>query len=193
MFAPTRRLASALLVLVARAGLSEAGPAPAARRHRLHLSREHRVIGALRRAGRIRVPCIGAITDSPPCATGPPGDRRTSIIHAESRAEVLEIAGPARRCPARPRPVAAGFEHRPPRAYGPRGARRCPSGQVVLVSGGGWGLGDVEGAARRAGRRLGAAVVCLCGTNTGLRTRLGRAFAGDPLVRVEGFTDAMCA
>ena len=64
------------------------------------------------------------------------------------------------------------------------------AGQLVLVSGGGWGLGDVEGAAR-TGRRLGAAVVCLCGTNTGLRTRLGRAFAGDPLARVEGFTDAM--
>jgi UDP-N-acetylglucosamine:LPS N-acetylglucosamine transferase len=62
----------------------------------------------------------------------------------------------------------------------------------VLVSGGGWGLGDVEGAAR-TGRRLGAAVVCLCGTNAGLRARLGRAFARDPLVRVEGFTDAMCA
>ncbi len=34
--------------------------------------------------------------------------------------------------------------------------------------------------------------MCLCGTNGGLRARLGRAFAGDPLVRVEGFTDAMC-
>jgi UDP-N-acetylglucosamine:LPS N-acetylglucosamine transferase len=34
--------------------------------------------------------------------------------------------------------------------------------------------------------------VCLCGTNAGVRTRLSRAHAGDPRVRVEGFTTRMC-
>jgi UDP-N-acetylglucosamine:LPS N-acetylglucosamine transferase len=62
----------------------------------------------------------------------------------------------------------------------------------VLVSGGGWGVGDVDGALDTA---LGvpeiAQVVCLCGRNDELRDRLAAAHAGDDRVRVEGFTDRM--
>jgi UDP-N-acetylglucosamine:LPS N-acetylglucosamine transferase len=63
---------------------------------------------------------------------------------------------------------------------------------VVLVSGGGWGVGDVRGAVEEA-RRLPevACVVCLCGRNEGLREELAGAFAGDSRVRVEGFTEVM--
>src|SRR5204862_2828957 len=64
-------------------------------------------------------------------------------------------------------------------------------GPVVLVSGGGWAVGDLEGAAQEALGVPGATVVCLCGRNDRLRAELGRHFAGEPRVRLEGFTDRM--
>jgi processive 1,2-diacylglycerol beta-glucosyltransferase len=193
VFGPTRRLASRLLVLLGGIGV-------------LRLVRRFRpdvivstypgsteITGALRRAGRIGVPCVGAITDLAALRYwAHPGIDRHLIIHAESRSEVVEIAGPrsdVRHVRGLSRPE---FDDPPSRAQA-RAALDLPAdGPVVLVSGGGWGIGDVEGAARAA-RRAGAFVVCLCGTNGGLRARLGQAFAGDEQVRVEGFTDAMCA
>jgi processive 1,2-diacylglycerol beta-glucosyltransferase len=193
VFAPTRRLASALLVLLGGRGL-------------LRLVRRFRpdvivstypgsteITGALRRAGRIGVPCVSAITDLAALRYwAHPGIDLHLIIHAESRPEVVEIAGPlsdVRHVRGLSRPE---FEDPPARAQARAGLGLPASGPLVLVSGGGWGVGDVEGAARAA-RRAGAAVVCLCGTNARLRARLGLAFAGDPQVRLEGFTAAMCA
>src|SRR5205807_6898403 len=37
----------------------------------------------------------------------------------------------------------------------------------------------------------GAQIVCLCGRNEELRSRLERRYGGEPRVRVEGFTDRM--
>ena len=194
VFAPTRRLASALLVLVGARGLLKL-----VRRLRPDVivstyPGSTEIIGALRRAGRIRVPCVSAITDLAALRYwAHPGIDLHLVIHAESRAEVARDRRAARRRPARPRPVAAGVRAPARPRRGPRGARPAGDGQLVLVSGGGWGLGDVEGAARtrpppRRGRRLPVRdATPACGRGW------ARAFAGDPLVRVEGFTDAMCA
>jgi UDP-N-acetylglucosamine:LPS N-acetylglucosamine transferase len=62
---------------------------------------------------------------------------------------------------------------------------------MVIVSGGGWAVGDLEGAAEEALGIPGATVVCLCGRNEKLQGELTRFFARDPRVRVEGFTDRM--
>jgi processive 1,2-diacylglycerol beta-glucosyltransferase len=60
------------------------------------------------------------------------------------------------------------------------------------VSGGGWGVGDMAGAARAALSVEGvAAVACLCGRNEELRRRLEATFAGEPRVRVLGFLERM--
>jgi processive 1,2-diacylglycerol beta-glucosyltransferase len=193
VFSPTRRLASWLLTMLGRRGLlrlvRRLGPDVIVSTY----PGSTEILGALRQTGRIGVPCVSAITDLAALRYwARPGIDRHLIIHAESRAEVLEIAGPragVRHVRGLSRPE---FEDPPSRAQA-RAALGLPaSGPLVLVSGGGWGIGDVEGAARAA-RRAGAFVVCLCGTNAGLRARLGRAFAGDPQVRLEGFTDAMCA
>ena len=61
----------------------------------------------------------------------------------------------------------------------------------MLVSGGGWGIGDIEGAIRAALEVEDTTVVCLCGHNERARERLERRFAADPRVRVLGFTDQM--
>jgi UDP-N-acetylglucosamine:LPS N-acetylglucosamine transferase len=61
---------------------------------------------------------------------------------------------------------------------------------VVLVSGGGWGVGDLAEAVETAlALDSVSAVVCLCGRNEELRSRLSGQFAGDPRFRSEGFTD----
>ena len=60
----------------------------------------------------------------------------------------------------------------------PRGVVASGSGAVCVVSGGGWGVGDLEGAVRVALGVPGMTVVCLCGTNAELRARLTGAFGG---------------
>jgi len=65
------------------------------------------------------------------------------------------------------------------------------AGRVVLVSGGGWGVGDLESAVRGALELAHTFVVCLAGRNEATRLRLQEAFDGDPRVAVLGFTDRM--
>jgi UDP-N-acetylglucosamine:LPS N-acetylglucosamine transferase len=150
------------------------------------------VLGRLRAAGRVRVPCVSAITDL--AALGwwaHPAIDLHLMIHEESRAEVESITGPG----ADIRHV-RGFSRpqfdAPPSREQARAALGLPAqGPVVLVSGGGWGVGDVERAARAVLAIDGAIAVCLCGTNQALRARLEASHTGDPRVRVEGFTERM--
>jgi UDP-N-acetylglucosamine:LPS N-acetylglucosamine transferase len=98
-------------------------------------------------------------------------DPRVECVHGFSAPEFLE---PRSREDAR---RAIGFEGR---------------GRLVLVSGGGWGVGDVEGAVRAVLTVPGVdAVVCLCGHNDELRRSLERGFAHDARVRAERFTNVM--
>ena len=62
----------------------------------------------------------------------------------------------------------------------------------MLVSGGGWGVGDLATAVETALALDDVGeVVCLCGRNAELRGRLEREFGDESRVRVEGFTDLM--
>jgi UDP-N-acetylglucosamine:LPS N-acetylglucosamine transferase len=84
-----------------------------------------------------------------------------------------------------------GFATLPARAVA-RAALELPlEAPVILVSGGGWGVGDVEGAVDVALGVTGAHAVVLCGTNTTLRTRLAARYGNEPRVRTLGFTDRM--
>jgi processive 1,2-diacylglycerol beta-glucosyltransferase len=144
------------------------------------------VLGRLRRSGRLDVPCVGAITDL--AALGfwaHPGIDRHLIIHEESRAEVAAIAGAQadiRQVRGFSRPQ---FDDPPARGRA-RAALELPAGPLVLISGGGWGVGDLRRAAGAA-QAVGATPVCLCGTNDDLRARLDRDG-----VRAEGFTTRIC-
>jgi UDP-N-acetylglucosamine:LPS N-acetylglucosamine transferase len=150
------------------------------------------ILGRLRAAGRLPIPLAAAITDLAALRYwAHPGVDRHLIVHEESRAEVEAIAGPqtdVRHVRGFSRPE---FEH-PPERGAARAALGLPAeAPVVVVSGGGWGIGEVERAARTVLAVPGAVAVCLCGTNAGLRGRLEAAFAGEPRVRAEGFTDRM--
>jgi UDP-N-acetylglucosamine:LPS N-acetylglucosamine transferase len=150
------------------------------------------VLARLRRSGRLRVPVLAGITDVAAldywaCR----GADAYLVTQPEAIAEVRKIAG----VDADVHTV-TGFTD--PVFYGPRSradARQAlgldPEATIVLVSGGGWGVGDIEGAVRESLAVAGADVVCLTGRNGELRATLTRRFAEEPRVRVEGFTDVM--
>jgi hypothetical protein len=66
-----------------------------------------------------------------------------------------------------------------------------PHARVVLVSGGGWGVGDLEGAIKTALADGDTLVACITGRNEAARERLEQRFGDNEQVRVIGFTDQM--
>jgi UDP-N-acetylglucosamine:LPS N-acetylglucosamine transferase len=73
----------------------------------------------------------------------------------------------------------------PPAARSPLGIP--PGARCVLLMGGGWGLGPVEGAAR-ALAAAGVHVLAVAGRNRRLENRLRALAAGSPRVQAYGFT-----
>ena len=150
------------------------------------------ILGSLRRRGRLEVPVVAAITDLAMMRWwAAPGVDLHLITHPESIEEVREIAGLKTRIE-----VVHGFT-RPEfiRPCEPADARRLldlpAEGKIVLVSGGGWGVGDLVTSIDAARELEIALVVALCGRNEALRRRLATAYAGDSRVRVVGFTEHM--
>jgi processive 1,2-diacylglycerol beta-glucosyltransferase len=150
------------------------------------------VLGALRRNGELDVPVVAAITDLAAMHYwAAPGIDLHLITHPESEEEVRAVAGETsvQAVHGLTRPEFAE-PCEPPAA---RAALGLPAeGKVVLVSGGGWGVGDLEGAIDTAlAVEQVEIVACLCGRNDELRTRLERRYDGDLRVRVVGFTEQM--
>jgi processive 1,2-diacylglycerol beta-glucosyltransferase len=147
------------------------------------------ILGHMRQHGGLDVPVVAAITDLAALRYwAHPGMDAHLIIHDESRAEVAQIAG-ARHPIVHARGMVRPAFEQPPSRGEARGALGLDPGEpIVLVSGGGWGVGRLEDAADAA-LRAGATVVCLCGTNDGLRARLERR--GEPRLNAIGFTDRM--
>src|SRR5690242_3041357 len=147
------------------------------------------VLGRLRRSGRLRAPSIAAITDLAAMHYwASRGIDVHLVTHPESIEEVRTIVGAdgAVHC-------AHGFTDPAFRDASTQADARATlglprDGKIVLVSGGGWGVGDVHGAVEQS-LAIGdvAQVVCLCGRNEELRADLVERFTHDPRVRVEGF------
>lgn len=149
------------------------------------------VLGELRKRGRLDVPVISAITDlSALRYWAHPAVDVHLIIHPESEAEVRNIA-PNTRIEA----VTGlyGDQYLEPRdrleARRDLGLPEAP--RIVLVSGGGWGVGDLHGAIDIALELEDTYVVALCGRNEDVRAALHSRFAADERVRIVGFTDHM--
>jgi UDP-N-acetylglucosamine:LPS N-acetylglucosamine transferase len=192
-FGPTRRLTQAALYRMGAAGL-------------LRLVGAHRpdvivstyphtteVLGRLRHSGRLDVPVCAAVTDLAALWYWvTPGADVHLFTHPESIDEVLSVAGASAEAhcvhgftdPAFLQPREEGYA---------RAALGLPAeASIVLVSGGGWGVGNIKGAVEVAlGLDRVDLVVCLCGRNEELRRELEKRFAGEERVRIEGFTDQM--
>src|ERR1019366_6677225 len=149
------------------------------------------VLSQLRRRRLLNVPTVATITDM----TGlffwaQRGIDTHLVMYDESVRDVERIAGRGSVQVVRPLISAEFLEPRD------RGAARAAlglsgAGRVVVVSGGGWGVGDLEGAVTELLTIADATVICLTGRNEAEHARLCERFAGIPRVRVLAFTDQM--
>jgi UDP-N-acetylglucosamine:LPS N-acetylglucosamine transferase len=149
------------------------------------------LLGTMRRRGSVNVPVVSAITDLAALRWwAHPGVQLHLITHPESAQEVGEIAPGSEIACVRGLTDPGFYE-----PWDPAGARRAlglpAEAPVVLVSGGGWAVGDLGGAAEAALELPGATVVLLCGRSEAVRAALGSRFAGEPRVIVLGFSDRM--
>jgi UDP-N-acetylglucosamine:LPS N-acetylglucosamine transferase len=150
------------------------------------------VIGRMREAGDIRVPVVSAITDL--AALDLWAQRSVDlhlITHEESTEEVRRIAPRSRI--AWVRGLTDSRFDEPLDEHAARGALALPAeGGVVLVSGGGWGVGDVAGAVETALTTPGVVrVLVLCGRSEALRSELQQRFGTRGDLELLGFTDRM--
>ncbi len=151
------------------------------------------VLGWMRRRRILAVPACAAITDlSALRYWAAPGIDLHLLTHPESIAEVRRIAGDGTDIRCVHGLTAADFAE----ARDPLEARRAlglpADGKIVVVSGGGWAVGDLVGAVEVALALDGVvSVACLCGRNDDVRATLKRKFFGSDRVRVVGFTDVM--
>lgn len=149
------------------------------------------VLGMLRENRRLEIPVQSAITDLAGLRYwAHPGVDLHYVTHPESIEEVERLVGPGTVEWARP-PISREFLM-PRTRRDAREALDLPAhGRVVLVSGGGWGVGDLEGAIGSALSGDDTLVVCITGRNEAAREKLERGFGDNEQVRILGFTEQM--
>jgi processive 1,2-diacylglycerol beta-glucosyltransferase len=150
------------------------------------------VLGILRKQGRLTVPVMATITD---LADHVFWAHKGCDLHlvcyeqAVERIEPITGAGSVRRV----RPLVSPQFLEPCDRGEARERLGLPAREpIVLVSGGGWGVGDLDGAVTTALTSVpGALVVVLAGRNQVAGERLNAAFGDEPRVRILGFTKDM--
>jgi UDP-N-acetylglucosamine:LPS N-acetylglucosamine transferase len=149
------------------------------------------VLARLRRLGRVNCPTVATITDM----TGlffwaQRGIDMHLVMYEDSAASVERIAGRDSVQLVAPLIDRRFLEPRE-RTAAREALGLPPSGKVIVVSGGGWGVGDITGAVDELARIPDSTLICLAGRNDSVQERLEQRFAGDQHVRVLGFTDKM--
>jgi UDP-glucose 4-epimerase len=149
------------------------------------------VLGMLRENRRLGIPVQSAITDLAGLRYwAHPGVDLHYVTHPESIEEVEKLVGPGTVEWARP-PISREFLM-PRTRRDAREALSVPAhARMVLVSGGGWGIGDLEGAIEVALSDEDTLVVCITGRNEVAREKLEQRFGDNERVRVLGFTEHM--
>jgi processive 1,2-diacylglycerol beta-glucosyltransferase len=149
------------------------------------------VLGQMRQRGQLGVPVVSGITDlSALQFWSHPGVDLHLIIHPESEEEVRGFA-PDSRIETVTGLYDDKFLEPRDRIEARRDLGLPTEPRIVLVSGGGWGVGDLQGAIDVALDLPDTFVVALCGRNEDVRAALDARFASDERVRIEGFTTEM--
>jgi UDP-N-acetylglucosamine:LPS N-acetylglucosamine transferase len=150
------------------------------------------LLGRMRRSGALRTPVVSAITDLAALNYwAHPGVDQHLLTHPESAAEVRAIAGPGARIEAVHGLTDLRFCE-PPERTAARTELDLPTrGSLVVVSGGGWGVGDLPAATDTALHYGANTVVVLVGHNEKAKARMEARYAEDGRVQVWGFTDKM--
>jgi processive 1,2-diacylglycerol beta-glucosyltransferase len=150
------------------------------------------VLARLRRRGEVDCATIATITD----LTGlffwaQPGIDMHLVMYGESMSSVEQIAGRGSVKLVRPLISAEFLEPRCP-SEARSGLGLPEDGRMVVVSGGGWGVGDIAGAVSEFVKVPEvSSIVCLAGRNEQLQEKLESVFAAEPRVHIYGFTDKM--
>jgi processive 1,2-diacylglycerol beta-glucosyltransferase len=148
------------------------------------------VLGRLRERGRLDVPVVSAITDLASLRFwAHRGVDLHLVTHPESVEEVRAVAG----ADTDVAPVRGlhdpAFLTPPARGEARRALALPPDAPVVVVSGGGWGVGDIDGAVDAVLAIHGALALVMCGRNEALRARVESRHSGNERVRALGFVD----
>lgn len=147
------------------------------------------LLGRLRLHRRVAAPLVSAITDlSALRYWSHPGTDVHMIVHAESEEEVRSVAGAATRVITVRGLSDPRFDRARDRAEARRALDLPADDEIVVVSGGGWGVGDLAGAIDEALALQETFVVVLAGRNDGLRATLDERYGDEARVRVLGFT-----
>jgi UDP-N-acetylglucosamine:LPS N-acetylglucosamine transferase len=149
------------------------------------------VLAGLRSSGRLACPVASVV--------GPVGGHDFwalpaldlhLVLHEKAIPSVERLAGPSSARPARPLISSAFFE--PLSRPAALAALGLPEDRrFVLVSGGGWGVGDIEGAIAACLALPDPAVIAIAGRNAALRSTLESRHGYDPRVSVLGYTTRM--
>lgn len=145
-------------------------------------------LGRLAKAGRLRQPVFAAITDYGAHAMWASPDIDLHFVLSPQSAEMVARTGGRARVARLP--VARGFPARASRGQARASLEIDRNAFVVLIVGGAWGIGDIEGPAECA-LAAGAFPIIVTGQNEELRRRLAARFHATPAVRVIGWTDQM--
>lgn len=149
------------------------------------------VLGELRSRALLQVPTCAVITDMSGLRFwAHRGIDMHLAMYECSLAEIEQIAGPGRARQVRPL-VASEFFACLPRRQARRALGLPEDRPLVLVSGGGWAVGELEDAARAALALPDASVIVLSGRDEAKRLLLSERLAGEPRAEVWGFSERM--
>jgi len=148
-------------------------------------------LGVMRQRGHLHVPVCALITDLASLHFWVhPGADLHLASYPESLGEIAAITDGAPARAARP-PLGLAHWTRRGRCAARSALGLDPELSLVLVSGGGWGLGDLRGAIEGALRVELSQVIVVCGENKPVTRRLSSHYASHSRVRVLGYTHAM--
>jgi processive 1,2-diacylglycerol beta-glucosyltransferase len=148
-------------------------------------------LGVMRQRGRLHVPVCALVTDLASLYFwAHPGADLHLASYPESLAEIAAITGGVPATAARP-PLGLAHWARRERCAARRALGLDSELPLVLVSGGGWGVGDLRGAIEGALRIERSEVIVVCGENEPATRRLSSHYASHSRVRVLGYTHAM--
>jgi len=150
------------------------------------------VLGTLRGQGRVTVPALATITDFAGVQFwSHPGIDLHLVMHPSLIRLVEREAGPGSACAVAPLAARTFREAARRRDEERRRLGLAPSDRLVVVSGGGWGVGDLAGAVAEAAELPATTVIVVTGRNGALEAKLEAAYRDADRVRVLGFTEEM--
>lgn len=149
------------------------------------------VLARLRAAGSLRPPAAAVVEPLGGLAFWVHPHLDMHLLHyPESLPEVARLGGGRTACPVRPL-VREEFFERPDRARARDRLGVAEDRRLVLLSGGGWGAGDLLGAARVCLRVPSVELIVVAGRNERARAALRASLSDVPGARVLGFTERM--